>query len=53
VTPAHIRLRKKFLKEHERKRSSRAKSADWLSYNLIIVPILIILVSHVNILHYF
>jgi len=27
VTPQHIRLRKKFLKEHERKRSSKAETA--------------------------
>lgn len=25
VTPNHVRLRKKFLKEHERKRASRSK----------------------------
>ncbi|MDH5633951.1 MAG: translational GTPase TypA [Gammaproteobacteria bacterium] len=28
VTPSHIRLRKKLLKEHERKRASRESSAD-------------------------
>ncbi|NNF16959.1 MAG: translational GTPase TypA [Gammaproteobacteria bacterium] len=28
ITPQHIRLRKRFLKEHERKRASRQKAAD-------------------------